>query len=99
MTVFAADLHDAGVGEQAALAETAVAHAGIVILEVTQPRFGTPTNVSHTQDVHSVTRAGYPVWAGGLWLWRILVLSLFQAVVVPSGFRVTVQPHRWITTW
>ena len=34
-----------------------------------------------------------------LWLWRILVLSLFQAVVVPSGFSTTVQPLRWISTW
>ena len=34
-----------------------------------------------------------PGLAGGLWLWMILVLSLFQAVVVPSGFRTTVQPH------
>src|SRR5215469_982350 len=37
--------------------------------------------------------------AGGLWLWMILVLSLFHAVVVPSGFRTTVQPHWWMTTW
>ena len=36
---------------------------------------------------------------GGLWLCRTLVLSGFQAVVVPSGFRTSVQPHRWITTW
>ena len=28
-----------------------------------------------------------------------LVLSLFQAVVVPSGFRTRVQPQRWMTTW
>ena len=41
----------------------------------------------------------YPGRAGGLWLCRTLVLSLFQAVVVPSGFRTRVQPHRWITTW
>jgi hypothetical protein len=34
-----------------------------------------------------------PGRTGGLWLWMILVLSLFQAVVVPSGFRTTVQPH------
>jgi hypothetical protein len=27
------------------------------------------------------------------------VRSGFQAVVVPSGFRTRVQPHRWITTW
>jgi hypothetical protein len=26
-------------------------------------------------------------------------LYLFQAVVVPSGFRTRVQPQRWITTW
>ena len=30
----------------------------------------------------------------GPWLWSTLVLSLFQAVVVPSGFRTRVQPHR-----
>ena len=40
----------------------------------------------------------YPGLAGGLrlwlWLWRTLVLSLFHAVVVPSGFRTSVQPHR-----
>jgi membrane-bound metal-dependent hydrolase YbcI (DUF457 family) len=40
---------------------------------------------------------GYPGRAGGLWLWRILVLSGFHAVVVPSGFRTRVQPHRCIT--
>ena len=45
-------------------------------------------------------RAGpYPAWTGGLWLCSTLVLSGFQAVVVPSGFRTKVQPHRWITTW
>jgi hypothetical protein len=41
----------------------------------------------------------HPARAGGLWLCRTLVLSLFHAVVVPSGFRTRVQPHRWITTW
>jgi hypothetical protein len=41
---------------------------------------------------------GYPARAGGPWLWRILVLSLFQAVVVPSGLSTTVQPLRWIST-
>ena len=43
-------------------------------------------------------RGLYPALAGGLWLLRTLVLSGFHAVVVPSGFSVTVQPHRWITT-
>jgi hypothetical protein len=28
-----------------------------------------------------------------------LVRSGFHAVVVPSGFRTRVQPHRWITIW
>ena len=32
--------------------------------------------------------------AGGLWLRRTLVLSLFQAAVVPSGLRMRVQPWR-----
>ena len=40
----------------------------------------------------------YPAGAGGPWLCRTLVLSGFHAVVVPSGFRTSVQPHRWITT-
>ena len=42
---------------------------------------------------------GLPGRTGGLWLCRTLVLSGFHAVVVPSGFRTRVQPHRWITTW
>jgi|HubBroStandDraft_3_1064219.scaffolds.fasta_scaffold38490_3 hypothetical protein len=42
-------------------------------------------------------RAGYPARAGGPWLCRTLVRSGFQAVVVPSGFRTKVQPHRWMT--
>jgi hypothetical protein len=42
---------------------------------------------------------GYPARAGGLWLCRTLVLSGFHALVVPSGFSTSVQPHRWITTW
>ena len=62
--------------------------------------FGPP----QTADLRSVSlsrrsRGCYPVSAGGLWLCRTLVLSGFQAVVVPSGFRTRVQPHRWITTW
>jgi hypothetical protein len=40
----------------------------------------------------------YPGWTGGPWLCRTFVLSLFHAVVVPSGFRTSVQPHRWMTT-
>ncbi len=42
---------------------------------------------------------GHPGRTGGPWLWRTFVLSLFQAVVVPSGFRTRVQPQRWMTTW
>ena len=41
-------------------------------------------------------RCPYPARAGGPWLCSTLVLSLFHAVVVPSGFRTRVQPHRWI---
>jgi CubicO group peptidase (beta-lactamase class C family) len=40
---------------------------------------------------------GYPARAGGLWLCRTLVLSLFHAVVVPSGLTTRVQPQRWMT--
>ena len=38
--------------------------------------------------------APYPARAGGPWLCSTLVLSLFQAVVVPSGLSTRVQPHR-----
>ena len=41
----------------------------------------------------------YPARAGGPWLCSTFVLSLFHAVVVPSGFSTRVQPQRWITTW
>ena len=41
---------------------------------------------------------GYPARAGGPWLCRTLVRSLFHAVVVPSPFRARVQPQWWITT-
>ena len=40
---------------------------------------------------------GYPGWAGGPWLCSTFVLSGFQALVVPSGFRTSVQPHLWMT--
>jgi NAD(P)-dependent dehydrogenase (short-subunit alcohol dehydrogenase family) len=33
---------------------------------------------------------------GWPWLCSTFVLSLFHAVVVPSGLRIRVQPHRWI---
>jgi hypothetical protein len=45
-----------------------------------------------------LTSGGYPGRAGGPWLWSTLVLSGFQALVVPSGFRTRVQPHLWMTT-
>src|SRR5690348_18066528 len=38
----------------------------------------------------------YPARAGGLWLCRTRVLSLFHAVVVPSGLTTRVQPQRWM---
>ena len=41
----------------------------------------------------------YPARAGGPWLCKVLVLSLFRAVVVPSGLSTRVHPHRWMTTW
>ena len=41
----------------------------------------------------------YLARAGGPWLCSTFVLSLFHAVVVPSGFSTKVQPQRWITTW
>jgi hypothetical protein len=42
-------------------------------------------------------RGRYPARAGGPWLWSTLVLFLFQAVVVPSGLTISVQPQRWMT--
>ena len=47
----------------------------------------------HLQPRLMILPGGHPGRTGGLWLWMILVLSLFHAVVVPSGFRTTVQPH------
>ena len=44
-------------------------------------------------------RVRYSVRAGGPWLCRTVVLSVFQAVVVPSGLTVRVQPRWWIITW
>ncbi len=41
----------------------------------------------------------YLARAGGPWLCSTFVLSLFHAVVVPSGFSTRVQPQRWMTTW
>ncbi len=38
----------------------------------------------------------YPGRTGGPWLCRTLILSGFHAVVVPSAFRIRVQPHRWL---
>ena len=35
---------------------------------------------------------GHPGRTGGPWLWRTLVLSLFQAVVVPSGLTTRSSP-------
>ena len=35
----------------------------------------------------------HPALDGGPWLRRTFVLSAFHAVVVPSGFRTSVQPH------
>src|SRR6266702_7789082 len=46
-----------------------------------------------------IQAGGYPTRGGGPWLWRTLVLSLFHAVVVPSGFRTTVQPHSITPSW
>ena len=66
--------------------------------------FALPWPGRGTADLRGVSlsrrsRGCYPVSAGGLWLCSTFVLSLFHAVVVPSGFRTSVQPHRWITTW
>jgi hypothetical protein len=38
-------------------------------------------------------------WLGGLWLCRVRVRSELVAVVVPSGFRRSAQPHRWTAIW
>jgi hypothetical protein len=41
---------------------------------------------------------GYPGRGGGPWLCRILLLSLFHALVVPSPLTTRVQPMRWMQT-
>ena len=80
------------------------------VLVAVAPIVGTTRVVSATANIarglgfviaySSTSRAGcYPARAGGLWLWRTLVRSGFQAVVVPSGFTTSVQRHLWMTTW
>ncbi len=64
------------------------------------PEFEILSGYVHIYGVIGFLRRGrHPARAGGPWLCSILVLSLFHAVVVPSGFRTTVQPLRWISTW
>src|SRR6185437_13104207 len=46
--------------------------------------------------VRELSPGGYPARAGGPWLCRVLVLSLFHALVVPSGFTTSVKPQRWM---
>ena len=56
-------------------------------------------SVSAASAAHSADGPGLlPGAGGGPWLLRILVRPGFQAVVVPSLFSTSVQPHRWITT-
>jgi biotin operon repressor len=41
----------------------------------------------------------HPARVGGSWLLRTLLPSGLRAVVVPSGFSVTVQPSWWMQIW
>ncbi len=81
--------------------ERRLVDAGQALLLGLQDRCGGPVV---EQQFHRGTcrgwpaRAPYPARAGGLWLCRVLVRFLFQAVVVPSGFSTRVQPSRWIMT-
>ena len=68
-----------------------VEHAAILDALITRDEQGALTE--HALWVPGC-RGGHPGRAGGLWVCRILVLSGFHAVVVPSGFRTSVQPHR-----
>jgi hypothetical protein len=70
-----------------------LAEAESVLAEVPPARRG-PARAARSKS----SRAGYPVRTGGLWLWSTLVLSLFHAVVVPSGLTTRVQPRLWIMT-
>src|SRR5690242_16917589 len=58
-----------------------------------------PTRRDLMGHERGTARARYPVRAGGPWLRRTLVLSLFQAAVVPSGLRMRIQPWRWMAIW
>jgi hypothetical protein len=58
-------------------------------------RRSAPGAAAPTSAARATANSGYhPGRTGGPWLCRTLVLSLFRAVVVPSGFRTRVQPHR-----
>jgi catechol 2,3-dioxygenase-like lactoylglutathione lyase family enzyme len=66
---------------------------------VAAPPLDLPSSTATYQGAPRGDAGRYPVRAGGSWLCRTLLLSLFQAVVVPSGFRTRVQPRRWIAIW
>jgi hypothetical protein len=44
----------------------------------------------------AMTTGRHAAMSGGGWEWRVLLPSGLVAVVVPSGWRVKIQPHRWM---
>ena len=67
-----------------------------------RPRLRAPVRASGAGPGQHVpgrgARGGYPGRGGGPWLCRTLLPSGLQAVVVPSGFTISVHPHRCTAT-
>jgi NADP-dependent 3-hydroxy acid dehydrogenase YdfG len=78
--------------DEFAIAPEAVARA--IAFAIEQPYDVEIGDITIRPTVQGLAPGRYPGRAGGPWLCSTLVLSLFRAVVVPSGFRTSVQPHR-----
>ena len=87
-------------GEQARLAARALGRRHRILQAILVPAAHRMMGYRtlHYELIPGVT-GGHPGRTGGPWLCSTLVLSLFQAVVVPSGLTIRVQPQRWIATW
>ena len=78
--------------DEFAIAPEAVARA--IAFAIEQPYDVEIGDITIRPTVQGLSPGRYPGRTGGPWLCSTFVLSLFHAVVVPSGFRTSVQPHR-----
>ena len=78
--------------DEFAIAPEAVARA--IAFAIEQPYDVEIGDITIRPTVQGLAPGRYPGRTGGPWLCSTFVLSLFHAVVVPSGLRTSVQPHR-----